>query len=60
MRASRIARIPVLLAILGLGVLSCQSEEVPAPGSADYEAAVTAFYTGVAALQVGENFRAEQ
>jgi hypothetical protein len=33
---------------------------VPAPGTDAYETAVTAFYTGVSALQVGENFRAEQ
>ena len=39
---------------------SCQSASLPSPGSDDYETAVTSFYTGVSALQVGENFRAEQ
>jgi Tfp pilus assembly protein PilF len=60
MRVTRLAWKPVLLVVVGLGLVSCQSEEVPSPGSEDYETAVTSFYTGVAALQVGENYRAEQ
>ena len=49
-----------LCIVITAGLVACQSEEVPSPGSEDYETAVTAFYTGVSALQVGENFRAEQ
>jgi hypothetical protein len=40
--------------LLAGGLVACQSEEVPSPGSEDYETAVTAFYTGVSALQVGD------
>jgi len=47
-----------LLAVL-LVVGACQSDTVPPSGSDDYEKAVTSFYTGVMALQVGENYRAE-
>ncbi|WP_105012098.1 CRTAC1 family protein [Salinibacter sp. 10B] len=46
----------LLVLVLGLG--ACQSDRVPTPGAGAYQEAVTAFYTGVTALQVGENFRA--
>ena len=47
------------LCLLAIGLVACQAE-VPTPGTKDYGTAVSAFYTGVAALQVGENSRAEQ
>ncbi len=50
----------LLLGLLLVGLGACQSEHVPTPESEAYQEAVTAFYTGVAAIQVGENFRAEQ
>jgi tetratricopeptide (TPR) repeat protein len=46
--------------VLATGLVSCQEDTTPASGSESYQEAVTAFYTGVAALQVGENFRAEK
>ncbi len=53
--------LPFLLLLgFAVGLGACQSERVPAPGSDDYKNAVTSFYTGVSALQVGQNFRAEQ
>lgn len=60
MQRPRFALTLILLLGISLSLLSCQSNSVPAPGTDDYETAVTAFYTGVSALQVGENFRAEQ
>ncbi|MFB6098523.1 MAG: tetratricopeptide repeat protein, partial [Salinibacter sp.] len=50
----------LLLSALALGLTGCQSENVPAPGTKNYEKAVSAFFTGVSALQVGQNYRAEQ
>lgn len=47
------------LALLVLSLGACTSDTIPPPGSENYEKAVTAFYTGVTAVQVGENFRAE-
>jgi len=46
------------LLVLLLSFSACQSDDVPSPGSEPYQKAVTAFYTGVTAIQVGENFRA--
>ena len=46
------------LLALTLSLGACQSDDVPSPGSEPYQKAVSAFYTGVAAIQVGENFRA--
>jgi Tfp pilus assembly protein PilF len=46
----------LLALVFALG--ACQSDHVPAPGSDTYQEAVTAFYTGVTSIQVGENFRA--
>lgn len=48
-----------LLAFLATGVVGCGEGDVPRPGSPEYQDAVGAFYTGVAALQVGEDERAE-
>jgi tetratricopeptide (TPR) repeat protein len=48
-----------LLALL-VSLSGCQSDHVPSPGSESYRTAVTAFYTGVTAIQVGENFRANE
>ncbi len=48
-----------LLALL-VGLSGCQSDHVPSPDSDSYRTAVTAFYTGVTAIQVGENFRANE
>jgi len=48
------------LLILLLSLSACQSDDVPSPGSEPYRKAVTAFYTGVTAIQVGENFRADE
>ena len=53
--------LPFLLLLgFAVGLGACQSERVPAPGSDDYKKAVASFYTGMSALQVGQNFRAEQ
>ncbi|MFB6247491.1 MAG: FG-GAP-like repeat-containing protein [Salinibacter sp.] len=46
------------LLALTLSLGACQSDHVPSPGTEPYRKAVSAFYTGVAAIQVGENFRA--
>jgi Tfp pilus assembly protein PilF len=55
----------LVILLVGVTVVGCQSDKaptdkVPSPTDEDYEAAVTSFYTGVAALQVGENDRADQ
>jgi len=53
--------LPVLVLIgvlVGLG--ACRSDTVPAPNADAYPKAVSAFYTGTTAIQVGENYRAEQ
>lgn len=49
---------PFLLLAGGL-FAACQQNHVPDPGSTTYQDVVSSFYTGVAAIQVGENFRAE-
>ena len=50
----------LLLALMAGGLLGgCQQEDVPPPGTEAYRSAVSAFYVGVAAIEVGENFRAE-
>lgn len=41
-----------------LALCACEAR-VPQPGTADHEEAVSAFHTGVAALQVGEDERAQ-
>jgi len=48
------------LALCVISLSGCQSDDVPSPGSEAYQNAVTAFYTGVTAIQVGENFRADE
>ncbi len=60
MQRPRLVHTLILLLGISLSLPSCRSDSVPAPGTDAYETAVTAFYTGVSALQVGENFRAEQ
>lgn len=49
----------LVFAVLLLSLGACTSDSIPPPGSENYETAVTAFYTGVTAVQVGGNFRAE-
>lgn len=50
----------IVFLLLAGGLLSaCQQDHVPAPGSPAYQDVVSSFYTGVVAIQVGENFRAE-
>ncbi|MFB6230689.1 MAG: FG-GAP-like repeat-containing protein [Salinibacter sp.] len=60
MRRASFTGVLVLFFSLVIGLGGCQSERVPAPGSQEYKKAVTSFYTGASALQVGENYRAEQ
>ena len=57
----RVRFFPVLFFVLtACSVLAaCQSDHVPTPDSEAYRGVVSSFYTGVAAIQVGENFRAE-
>ena len=45
--------------LLAATLAACGEASTPRPGSPEYEEAVEAFYTGVAALQVGEDERAE-
>lgn len=52
--------IPAPFALLALLAACDRSASLPAPGSAAYDEAVAEFYTGVAALQVGESDRSEQ
>ena len=49
---------PFVLLAGGL-LAACQQNHVPDPGSPTYRDVVSSFYTGVVAIQVGENFRAE-
>lgn len=50
-------RIAVIAAIL---LAACERSPGPSPGSAEYDELVAAFHTGVAAIQVGEDERAER
>ena len=55
-------RIPTrsLIVLLALSLGACgQRSGLPDPSSATYREAVSAFYTGVSAMQVGEDRRAE-
>ncbi len=54
-RARRGLALFILLSVLA----GCRGAAVPAPGSAEYASAVRAFYVGLAALQVGDDVRAE-
>lgn len=57
----RLWSIFLLLLVLALGLSACgPNDDVPDPDSDRYKDAVSAFYTGVTAIQVGENYRAEQ
>ena len=55
MTRSRLLASIILLALVGaaLGYVLLKGSRVPRPGSETYEQTVQAFYTGVAALQVG-------
>jgi Tfp pilus assembly protein PilF len=57
----RVQLFSFLLLVLGVSLVlsACQQDHVPAPESEAYRSVVSSFYTGVAAIQVGENFRAE-
>jgi len=50
----------LLLLLVAIAAAACQSDHVPRPNTEEHTQAVTSFYTGVSALQVGENYRAEQ
>ena len=56
-------RAPVLIGalLLGVSLSACgPSDALPDPASDDYREVVTAFYTGLAAMQVGEGVLAEE
>ena len=63
-----VSKPPVIrLRLVVLGMLAvmawsggCESSTVPSPDSDAYREALTAFYTAVPALQVGENYRARK
>ena len=58
-RLLRLCLFLVLLSIGGVGWMAC-TPSPPDPSSTTYNDAVSAFYTGVAAIQVGELQRAQQ
>jgi cytochrome c-type biogenesis protein CcmH/NrfG len=56
----KISRLLILFPLLALGFAACKSApNLPAKTSAEYNATVRAFYVGLAALQVGDDVRAE-
>ena len=46
-------------AVVALLLPGCGGESHPEPGTRDYEDIISAFYTGVSAMEVGEDLRAE-
>ena len=58
-RGRRATLFILLFALASAGGAACRRAAVPAPGSAEYTAAVRAFHVGLAALQVGDDVRAE-
>ncbi|MGI9175634.1 MAG: FG-GAP-like repeat-containing protein [Rhodothermales bacterium] len=59
--ASPRALILIGIFLLGAGLSACgPSDALPDPASDDYREVVTAFYTGLAAMQVGEGVLAEE
>ncbi|MEX2531892.1 MAG: FG-GAP-like repeat-containing protein [Gemmatimonadota bacterium] len=54
--------IAVLLGVLGVLLVACSDRDsgLPEVGSEEYEEAIAEFYVGVAAIQVGEDVRAER
>ena len=54
------ALLPLLLGVILLVIVACQPvSKVPAKASKEYNEVVRAFYVGVAALQVGDDVRAD-
>jgi Tfp pilus assembly protein PilF len=49
-----------LILSAGFAMAACQRENLPARDSVEYTRAVRAFYVGLAALQVGDDVRAEE
>ncbi len=59
-RRNRLARVSVALATVASFLAGCSRSKVPTKGSPEYANAARTFYVGLAALQVGNDVRADQ